>query len=120
MFFNAALANQGLHIFQMLSFLASGLIFWWPIVAPIEDRHMPALAAVSYLFSACVCCSLAGRISDLRPGRPLLDLTRHIQLDPRSDQQLAGMLMWVPGCFVYLSGILWTVMRWYGAAQNEN
>ena len=21
--------------------------------------------------------------------------------------------MWVPGCFVYLSGILWTLARWY-------
>ena len=27
--------------------------------------------------------------------------------------------MWVPGCFVYLSGILSTVMRWYGAETHR-
>ena len=31
-------------------------------------------------------------------------------LDAKSDQQLGGLLMWVPGCFVYLSGILATVI----------
>jgi putative membrane protein len=39
-------------------------------------------------------------------------------LDPKSDQQLAGVLMWVPGCFVYLSGILSTVLRWYGEERT--
>ena len=58
--FNAALASDGLHIFQHLSFLVTGPIFWWPILGPLEDRHLPALAAVSYLFSACLCCSLLG------------------------------------------------------------
>ena len=41
--------------------------------------------------------------------------TGYMGLDPKSDQELGGMLMWVPGCFVYLSGILSTVLRWYGA-----
>jgi hypothetical protein len=27
--------------------------------------------------------------------------------------------MWVPGCFVYLSAILATVARWYGAGVKE-
>ena len=65
--FNAALANDGLHIFQHLSFLVTGTIFWWPILGPLEDRHLPALAAVSYLFSACVCCSLLGAFLTFGP-----------------------------------------------------
>ncbi len=30
--FNAALASDGLHVFQHLSFLITGTIFWWPIL----------------------------------------------------------------------------------------
>ncbi len=107
--FNAAMTNEGLHIFQLLSFPISGLIFWWPILGALEDRQLKALSAVAYLFSACVCCSLLGAFLTfgpvgLYPAGP----------DPKSDQQLGGILMWVPGCFAYLSGILSTVMRWYG------
>ena len=122
-FFNAALANDGLHIFQHLSFLVTGAIFWWPILGPVQDRRLPALAAVTYLFSACVCCSLLGAFltfspvglypAYLNPPHP-----NYWGLDPQSDQQLGGMLMWIPGCFVYLSGILATVMRWYTAERT--
>lgn len=115
--FNAALANDALHIVQHLSFLVTGTIFWWPILAPIEDRRIPALGAVVYLFSSCVCCSLLGAFLTFAPVGlypAYLNPPAHIWgLDPKTDQQLGGMLMWVPGCFVYLAGILSSVMRWY-------
>lgn len=120
--FNAALANDTLHIFQHLSFLITGTIFWWPILSPLEDRHLQPLAAVSYLFSACVCCSLLGAFLTFEPiGLYPAYLNPPAQiwgLDPKSDQRLGGLLMWVPGCFVYLSGILSTVLRWYGAERT--
>ncbi len=120
--FNAALANDALHIVQHLSFLITGTIFWWPILGPLEERHLQPLAAVSYLFSACVCCSLLGAFLTFGPSGlypAYLNPPAQIWgLDPKSDQRLGGLLMWVPGCFVYLSGILSTVMRWYGAERT--
>jgi cytochrome c oxidase assembly factor CtaG len=119
--FNAALANDGLHIFQHLGFLVTGTMFWWPILAPLEERRLPMLSAVSYLFSACVCCSLLGAFLTFGPiglYPAYLNPPTHLWgLDPKSDQQLGGMLMWVPGCFVYLAGILSTVMRWYASPE---
>jgi cytochrome c oxidase assembly factor CtaG len=126
--FNAALANDGLHLFQHLSFLITGTIFWWPIIGPLEERHLPPLGAVSYLFTACLCCSLLGAFLTFTPpglypaylhpedSLGILPLLReNWGLDPKSDQQLGGMLMWVPGCFVYLAGILTSIARWYAA-----
>jgi putative membrane protein len=118
--FNAALASEGLHIFQHLSFLVTGTIFWWPILGPLQERHLSALPAVSYLFSACICCSLLGAFLTfgpvgLYPAYMNPALRNPWGLDPKSDQQLGGLLMWVPGCFVYLAAILTTVRRWYGA-----
>jgi len=120
--FNAALANDDLHIVQHLSFLVTGTIFWWPILGPLEGRHLPVLGAVSYLFSACVCCNLLGAFLTFGPvglyPAYLNSPARPWGLDPKSDEQLGGLLMWVPGCFVYLSAILSTVRRWYGAERT--
>jgi putative membrane protein len=129
--FNAALANDALHVFQHLSFLVTGTIFWWPILGPLEDRHLQPRGAASYLFSACVCCSLLGAFLTFGPvglypaylnPDDRLGILRLVRdswgLDPKNDQQLGGMVMWVPGCFVYLSAIVSTVMRWYGAERT--
>ena len=129
--FNSALANPGLHIFQHLSFLITGAIFWWPIFAPAASRRMEPLPAIFYLFSACTACSLLGAVltftaPGLYPGylNPAGDpqILRQIRggwgLDPRSDQQLGGMLMWVPGCLVYLTAILARVAHWYAAPER--
>jgi putative membrane protein len=130
-FFNAALASDALHIFQHLTFLASGVIFWWPVLCPIEENRLPPIVAVPYLFSACTACSLLGAaITFGSPGlypaylHPddrlgILPLIRDgWGLDAKSDQQLGGLLMWVPGCFVYLSAILATVSRWYRTPED--
>ncbi|PWT97316.1 MAG: hypothetical protein C5B51_31575 [Terriglobia bacterium] len=129
--FNAALASDGLHITQHLSFLVTGTIFWWPVLHPIEDHRMAPLGGIAYLFSACVACSLLGAVlAFARPGlypaylNPedrlgILPVLRDgWGLDAKNDQQLGGMLMWVPGCFVYLSGIMWIAARWYSAPER--
>ena len=135
-FFNAALASEGLHILEHVSLLASGTIFWWPVAGPLASgpmgaRRLPALAAISYLFGACICCSLLGAALafaplDLYPAylHPddrlgILPLLRDKWgLNPRTDRELGGMLMWVPGCLVYLTAILTTVARWYGTPDR--
>jgi putative membrane protein len=129
--FNAALTNDALHIFQHLSFLITGAIFWWPILGPLEARRMPPLPAILYLFSACTACSLLGAVLTFTPAgwypaylnpEDSLGILRIIRsgwgIDAQTDQQLGGMLMWVPGCLVYLAAILARVARWYGATER--
>ncbi len=130
-FFNAALSNDALHVFQHLTLLVTGAIFWWPVLAPLESHRISPLPAIVYLFSACTACSLLGAVlTFLPPGAypayldPVdrLGLLRQIRtgwgLDPRTDQQLGGLLMWVPGCLVYLTAILARVARWYATPER--
>ena len=129
--FNAALSSGAIHISQHLSFLVTGTIFWWPIAGPLVERRPGPLGAIAYLFTACTACSMLGAAITFTPlgaypayynsaGDP--EVLRLIRtgwgLDPQSDQQLGGMLMWVPGCLVYLTAILATVGRWYAAAER--
>ena len=124
--FNAALSSHVLHLTQQLSFLMSGIVYRWPVLAPAEKSRLSVVGSISYLFTACLSCSLLGAALTFGPvglypaylhPRDSLGILPLIRdewgLDPANDQQLGGLLMWVPGCFVYLSAILWKLMRWY-------
>jgi cytochrome c oxidase assembly factor CtaG len=130
--FDAALSSEALHIFQHLTFLISGTIFWWPIVGPLPERRPGPLGSIAYLFSACTACSILGAAITFTPLGAYApyanvgtndEIARLIRtgwgLDSRSDQQLGGMLMWVPGCLVYLTAILASVARWFAAGHAE-
>jgi cytochrome c oxidase assembly factor CtaG len=124
--YNAALASQPVHVLQHLSFLASSVIFWWPVCAPLPESRLPPLGAVLYLLAAALVSSGLGIIltvtppglypAYLHPADPLgiLPLVRATWgLGPAQDQELGGLLMWVPGGLVYLAAILATLGRWW-------
>ena len=131
--YNAALLRDDVHILEHLGFLASAAIFWWPICAPRGRARLHALAAVLYLFAAMLVSGILGMIltfaapglypAYLRPDDALgiLPLLRDgWGLTPPVDQQVGGLLMWVPGSLVYLAAIIGMMARWYGAADEDS
>jgi cytochrome c oxidase assembly factor CtaG len=105
-----------------------GAAFWWPILSPRTEHRLPDLTAVAYLFTACVACTVLGVSIAFSPVTvcsayghatdPLgaLPLVRGAWgLTPAVDQQIGGLLMWVPGCTTYTAAILGVVARFYGA-----
>jgi len=131
--YDAALAHTGIHIGEHLCFLATGVIFWWPVCAPLPESRYAPLAAMLYLFTAAVGSSMLGIILTFAsPGlypaylhpvdtRGFLPLIRDSWgVSPAVDQQFGGLLMWVPGGLVYLCAIIGTFARWQGEADEED
>lgn len=125
--YNAALANEEIHIIQHLCFLVSATIFWWPLLAPIPSLRLDPPRAIMYLFLAIISSTVIAAIitfapvllypAYLAPKDDLGLLTTIRQgwgISPLLDQQLGGLLMWVPGCAVYLWAILSVVLHWLG------
>ena len=112
---------------QISSLLLLGSIFWQQILAPREDERLSPPGAVLYLFSACVACSILGILVTFSPvsvcpiyARPQTDrlgCCKLIQsawgITPDKDQQIGGLLMWVPMCLVYLVAIIAQLARWF-------
>jgi len=124
--YNAALRVGAIHITQHLSFLITSTIFWWPVLAPAGAERLAALPAVLYLVSAALAGSILGIIVTfaqvgLYPAylhpidrfgiEPLV--RNGWGLSPQSDQELGGLVMWIPGGLVYLWAILAVMARWY-------
>jgi putative membrane protein len=123
---NAASMSPYVRDLQTLSLLVMGGMFYWPVLAPHEDNRLDPLRGAAYLFSACVGCTLLGVLitfwpvevcpAFLHPADPggMLALIRGgWGLSAAQDQQIGGLLMWVPACMVYGSGILGLMARWY-------
>jgi len=115
--FEAALVSEPLHWLQHLSFLITALFFWW---AMFEFRT-PKGAAVADLFLTALHTGGLGVLITLAP-RPLYPLqsllSRHFGLDPLADQQLAGLIMWVPAGTVYVAAGLALAWQWIGRSSR--
>jgi putative membrane protein len=89
-----------LHLAEQLSFLAAGLLFWWPVF-----QSPPNWSILLYLFLATLPCDvLSGFLvfSDRVAYPAYLCTPRQSGLSALEDQQCAGALMWTVVTVVYL------------------
>ncbi len=129
---NAAVTSRPVYVVQVVSLLVLGGLFWRRILAPRESERLSPPAAVLYLFSACVTCSILGIIITFAPvtvcsiySMPppdTLGISPMIRngwgMTPERDQQIGGLLMWVPMCFIYLAAIFAQIARWFSEPQR--
>jgi cytochrome c oxidase assembly factor CtaG len=101
--FDLALAHTGWHVVQHVCFLVSALLFWWAV---LRGRGMGSMGiAVGCLFFTATVSGALGALmafsnSPWYAGYAASGLDA-FGLSPAEDQQLAGVLMWVPGGLVH-------------------
>jgi len=113
--FEAALAQPVLHALQHLCFLWSALLFWW---APLGGSRQGRGATLAYLFTTMLHTGALGALLTLAPTPwyPYYgDRAALLGFDPLVDQQLGGLVMWVPGGLAYLAVGLWVGARFLAA-----
>ena len=102
-FFALGMQSVRWHLFEHLSFLATGLLFWWPVVQPSTASRQD-LSMILYLFFATLPCDiLSGFLvfSD-RVVYPIYFSSSHpLGFSPLVDQQCAAALMWTCVTIVY-------------------
>ena len=114
--YDQALENRLLHDLQHLTFLAAGLLFWWPVVEADPSRwRLPYPVRLFYLFLAMPQNSFLGvalmSAPEVRYPHYLSSL-RTWGPSPLVDQNIGGMLMWVGGDVVFLLGMGLVVAAW--------
>jgi putative membrane protein len=104
--FMLGLRSQVWHSVEQLCFLASGLLFWWPVVRPsARTSKWPESSILLYLFFATLPCDiLSGFLvfCDRVVYPVFLSSPRSFGLSALEDQQCAGALMWTCVTIVYL------------------
>ncbi len=112
--YQATLSSDAIHTLQHVTFLVTALLFWWALLHGREGR-LGRPAAVIYLFTTSVHTSLLGALLTFSAGLwyPLYEATTlPWGLTPLEDQQLAGVIMWVPAGVAYLAATLVLAATW--------
>jgi putative membrane protein len=122
-FLNSLYFLQNLHL---ISLIVCGIIFSWPLIGPVPSRRIAPLNAVLYLSGACIFCSILGLLitfapmgvytpyAYLRDHYGFLNMIRNENgISALVDQQAGGLIMWVPGCLIYLTASMYLLMKWF-------
>ncbi|GGO26508.1 cytochrome c oxidase assembly protein [Deinococcus humi] len=114
--YEAAVADERLHALEHFCFLATSAAFWWAVLQPQGRRRLGRGASVVYLFVTALQGSLLGALitfarTPLYPQYAAGALARGH--DPLTDQQLAGLIMWVPSGVVYVTLAAVFFVQWW-------
>ncbi len=114
--YEATLHNEAIHITEHLLFMATAMLNWWPVLGPLPQ--LPRLSPptqILYLFLEGVPATILGALI-VFAATPLYPTyaaaPRVFGLDSIADQQLAGLVMWMPGGMIYLLALSLVFYTW--------
>jgi cytochrome c oxidase assembly factor CtaG/cytochrome c2 len=119
--YSTALQHPAVHVLEHAMFLGASMAFWSVVFAG-HGHGLDYGARLIYVGTAAVLGGLPGALMILAP-RPIYwvhaDDVSAWGLTLVQDQQLAGLIMWVPGGLVYLLAIAWLFVRWLAFAGSR-
>ena len=119
--YDATVSSEVMHAAQHASFVVTALLFWWAVLRPSPARGGTA-AAIALLFGTVMHTGALGAVLTLS-SRVLYTVyastTLTWGLAPIEDQQVGGLIMWVPGGIVYVIAALWLVVRLFGESEQR-
>jgi putative membrane protein len=110
------------HTFEHLCFFVTSLAFWTLVIEPSGRRRLSYGATLVFVATAAILGGLPGALM-IFASRPLYpvhaDGAAFWGLTLVEDQQLAGLLMWIPAGLVHMASICWLFQRWLVDAERR-
>jgi putative membrane protein len=119
--YEATLDNEAIHALQHIMFLGSALLFWWTLIHGAYGRFGYGVAFL-YVFTTAIHTSVLGALMTFaqRVWYPIYEgRTAPWHLTPLQDQQLGGLIMWIPSGTVFLVVGLAMFAAWIGQSERR-
>ncbi|HEY4672047.1 MAG TPA: cytochrome c oxidase assembly protein, partial [Gemmatimonadaceae bacterium] len=119
--YQATLTSELMHSLQHTSFLLSALLFWWTIFAARAGEFRRGLA-VFLLFGTVLQTGALGALltfSGTLWYPAYASTTAAWGLTALDDQQLGGLIMWIPGSIAYVLAALWIAAAWLRESERR-
>jgi putative membrane protein len=112
--YQAALRSSWLHLAEHVSFFGTAVLWWASVLGRRRLAHAPAMA---FVFTTMLHASWFAALLTFSPRvlYPFYAVQRFAGVTPLQDQQLAGVLMWVPPGILYVSVIVVLFFQWFAA-----
>jgi cytochrome c oxidase assembly factor CtaG len=118
--YQQTLVSESLHALQHASFLGTALLFWWALMH--EQRARNYGASVAYIFTTAIHSGALGALLTFAPALvyPIYaGRTGAWGLSALEDQQLGGLIMWVPSGVVFIAIGLWLFAAWLQESERR-
>ncbi|MBD0372117.1 MAG: cytochrome c oxidase assembly protein [Pyrinomonadaceae bacterium] len=119
--FDATIHSEWVHTLQHASFFFSALLFWWAVVHGPQGV-MGYGAATLYMFTTSLHSGLLGALITFAASAwyPAYQTTTETWgLTPLEDQQLGGLIMWIPAGLVYIVAGLMLFAGWLRESETR-
>jgi cytochrome c oxidase assembly factor CtaG len=120
-FFELTFSHVWIHALQHLSFFGSALLFWYSLFRDRREESRFAAGILS-LFTTAIHTSVLGALITFSP-KPLypsyIARAPYWGFSALQDQQLGGMIMWVPAGIVYIVSALYLLHGWLRTNNRE-
>jgi putative membrane protein len=120
--YDAALDNELLHVAEHASFLVTAVLFWQVVIGPRVGDRVPNGVGVLLVFAMAmqsVFLSVLLTFARTPWYSGYAETTTPWGLEPLADQQLAGVIMWIPAGAVYLVAALALLVAWVRATEDQ-
>jgi putative membrane protein len=116
-YFEAALKNDAIHAMQHLMFFITAALFWWSL---IHGRYgkVGYGVAVFFVFATSMHTSILGALLTFAT-RLWYPMYAHRAPHPLEDQQLAGLIMWIPAGVIFMIAGLALFAAWIGESERR-
>jgi putative membrane protein len=118
-----ALTHEGVHAAEHISFLITACLFWWIILPGVGGRRLGYGAGVLYVTAMGTIMGLYAAVLTFAPHvwyAPYAARGAAASATALADQQLAGVIMWIPTSLVYLGAALWCFVEWLKVEGRRN
>lgn len=120
--YDLVLRSAVVHAFQHASFFGTAMLFWHAVLAPAR-RAQGLAKGILYVFAMAVHTALLGALITLAPDvwyEGYFAIPPGWSLTPLQDQQIAGLIMWVPAGLLYTIAGVALVAAWLNEAERRN
>jgi putative membrane protein len=123
--YDAALRSEPIHALEHFSFLLTAMLFWWVLLDSSRLAHVRYGIAVPYLFTTGLHSGILGALLTFASAPwysvyAAADAVRSWGVSPIQDQQIAGLIMWIPGGAVFTLLAIITFGVWLAALDKRD
>lgn len=121
--YDLAVTHETVHALEHGAFLTTALLFWATVLRVRPRARRANGLRVLLVFAMALQGTALGALITFA-SRPLYASHASIpdawHLDPLMDQQLAGLIMWVPPALLYVGVTVWLFVRWLESIERRS
>lgn len=120
---DAMMMSESMHLLSQFLYLVTGIIFWWPLFGSAEVGwpQLNLAGKLLYLFLSDMPMVLLGAgLTFTTPQYQMYVATaQYFGVSPAQDQQMGGLLMWIPGSIFFIVIASGLFLQWMSRQERQ-